>query len=86
MTKKYYSEEQKKQLREDYLVSRKGNLTTYAAMIGEGFSSTLHRLAQIIGGSHEPSLGSYKERLLMNVIKDFIPNRYEVMLEYKSDN
>lgn len=65
-------------LREEYLKSRTGDLTSYAEMIGEGFSSTLNRLAQLIGDAHEPSLGAYKERLLMNVISDFIPKKYEV--------
>lgn len=75
---KKYSEEERSRLRDDYLVSRKGDLTSYAGMIGEGFSSTIDRLAQIIGDAHEPSLGAYKERLLMKTIKDFLPKRYEV--------
>lgn len=65
-------------LRDEYLKSRTGDLTSYTEMIAEGFSSTLNRLAQLIGDAHEPSLGTYKERLLMNVISDFIPKKYEV--------
>ncbi|KUO72562.1 MAG: hypothetical protein APF81_13355 [Desulfosporosinus sp. BRH_c37] len=73
-----FSEYSGPNLREEYLNTRRGDLTTYAGMIGEGFSSTLNRLAQLIGNAHEPSLGAYKERLLMNLIRDFVPKRYEV--------
>lgn len=58
--------------------SRTGDLTSYAALIGEGFASRINLLAQIIKDAHEPSLGAYKERLLMNVISQFIPRKYDV--------
>ncbi len=65
-------------LRAKYLASKRGNLTAYAAMIGEEFSSRIAQLAQIIGTSHEPSVGDYKESLLRSVIAKFIPKRYNV--------
>ncbi len=65
-------------LRAKYLESKRGDLTAYAAMIGEEFSSRVDRLAQIIGTSHEPSVGAYKEALLRSVIAKFIPKRYSV--------
>lgn len=68
----------KQDLRRKYLASKSGDLTTYAGMIGEEFSSKIDRLSQIIGTSHEPSIGRYKETLLRNCIKDFIPRRYNV--------
>ena len=78
MTQEKPSNQTQINLREEYLKSRTGDLTSYAEMIGEGFSSTLNRLAQLIGGAHEPSLGAYKERFLMNVISDYVPKKYEV--------
>lgn len=64
--------------RSDYEKSLFGDLTSYAGMVGAGFSSTVDRLAQIIRDSHHPSLGVYKERLLMKTIANFLPSRYGV--------
>lgn len=64
--------------RSKYLSSKTGDLTAYAAMIGEEFSSRIDRLAQILGTSHEQSVGGYKESLLRSVIARFIPKRYSV--------
>jgi hypothetical protein len=65
-------------LRRRYLASKEGDLTAYAGMIGEEFSTKVNRLAQIIGTSHEPSVGRYKESLLRTCIAQFIPRRYSV--------
>lgn len=65
-------------LRRRYLASKEGDLTAYAGMIGEEFSTKVNRLAQIIGASHEPSVGRYKESLLRTCIEQFIPRRYSV--------
>lgn len=65
-------------LRRRYLASKRGDLTAYAGMIGEEFSSKVNRLAQIIGMSHEPSVGKYKESLLRSCIEQFMPKRYSV--------
>ncbi len=75
---KKHSEEENKKRREEYEKSREGDFNSYIAMIGEGFASTINRLSQLIGNAHDPSVGRYKERLLMNVISDFIPGRYSV--------
>jgi len=72
------SESFDRELREKYLKTRRGDLTTYSGMIGDGFSTMLNRLSQLIGNAHEPSIGAYKERLLMRLIKDSVPKRYDV--------
>ncbi len=66
------------ELRKNYLKSKIGDLTAYAGMVGSEFSSKLDRLSQIIGTSHELSVGEYKESLLRNCLKRFIPKRYSV--------
>lgn len=88
----------KNDLRVKYLATKEGDLTAYAGMIGEEFSSKINRLSQIIGGAHEPSVGRYKESLLRSCIKEFIPKRYNAgtgfiafiresrQCEYSSDN
>lgn len=64
--------------RSRYLASKRGDLTAYAGMIGEEFTAKINRLAQIIGTSHELSVGQYKESVLRNCIEQFIPKRYSV--------
>lgn len=58
--------------------ARPGDLTTFAGMLGDSFSLRLDWLAQLIGTTHAPSLGAYKERLLRSVIAQFLPRRFEV--------
>jgi hypothetical protein len=53
-------------------------LTSYAALIGDSFASRINLPAQILRDAHDPSLGRYKERLLMDLISQFIPRKYEV--------
>ncbi len=89
---------EEKDLRRQYLASKEGDLTVYAGMIGEEFSSKVNRLSQIIGTAHELSVGRYKESLLRSCIKEFIPRRYNAgtgfipfiressLCEYSSDN
>ena len=62
-----------KEARQAYLDAKKGDLTSYAGMIGQEFSSKIDRLAHIIGRAHEPSVGEYKESLLRSCIEQFIP-------------
>lgn len=78
MTEQGISDEQRLESREKYMKSRTGDLTSYAALIGESFTSRINLLAQILRNAHDPSLGRYKERLLINCISQFIPRRYEV--------
>lgn len=61
-----------------YLESKEGDLTAYAGMIGAEFDTKINRLAQIIGRNHELSVGNYKESILRNCIRQFIPKRYSV--------
>lgn len=54
------------------------DLTGYASLFGESLASKVDLLGRLIGGSHYPSLGQYKERLLADAIKDFLPRTVEV--------
>jgi hypothetical protein len=54
------------------------DLTGYAALFGESLTSKVDLLGRLIGGSHYPSLGQYKERLLADSIRDFLPRTVEV--------
>jgi hypothetical protein len=54
------------------------DLTGFAALLGDSFSSKIDLLAQIIQGHHYPSLGRYKERLLSKIIAEYVPKNYEV--------
>ena len=56
----------------------KSDLTGYAALLGESFSARVDLLERVIQGSHYPSLGRYKERLLSKLISDYIPRSCEV--------
>jgi hypothetical protein len=67
-----------KDKRQEYLASKSGDLTAYASMVGDEFASRIDRLAQIIGTTHEASVGAYKESVLRNLIGKFIPKRYSV--------
>ncbi|MEH1835203.1 MAG: hypothetical protein V7L29_24895 [Nostoc sp.] len=73
-----YSDDEKQKNRHKYKQSFTGDLMSYAALMGESFTSKINSLAQIIRDAHYPSLGTYKERLLMSMIKQFIPKRYDV--------
>lgn len=66
------------QKRDIYESLRRKDLTAYAGMLGDEFIHKVNRLSSIIGDSHEQSLGEYKERLLANFIRRFIPRRYAV--------
>jgi len=57
---------------------RRSDLTGFAALLGESFSSRIDLLAQIIKGAHYPSLGSYKERILSETIRNYLPRSLEV--------
>jgi len=62
--------------RKAYLSSKRGDLTSYASMVGQEFEARVDQLAQLVG--HEPSVGAYKESLLRGAIAKFIPKRYSV--------
>jgi hypothetical protein len=61
-----------------YSQSRTGDITSYFGMIGDAFSNKVNLLAQLIRDVHDPSLGEYKESLLRNTVRDFLPRQFEV--------
>jgi hypothetical protein len=54
------------------------DLTGYAALFGESLTSKVNLLGRLLGDSHYPSLGQYKERLLADAIRGFLPRTVEV--------
>lgn len=54
------------------------DLTGYAALFGESLTSKVDLLGRLLGDSHYPSLGQYKERLLADAIRGFLPRTVEV--------
>lgn len=54
------------------------DLTSYASLLGDSFSSKINLLSQILQNAHYPSLGTYKENLLSKVIREFLPTNYHV--------
>lgn len=59
-------------------MSARSDLTGFAALLGEGFAARIDLLTQIIQDAHYPSLGSYKERLLSETIRNYLPRSVEV--------
>lgn len=68
----------KKQATKNSQEQLRSDLTGYAALLGESFGARVELLERVIRGSHYPSLGRYKERLLAQLIRDYIPSRFEV--------
>ena len=68
----------KKRSTGDSSTQSRSDLTGYAALLGESFSTRIELLERVIRGSHYPSLGRYKERLLSQLIRDYIPSQFEV--------
>ena len=52
---------------------RPSDLTGFAALLGESFASRIDLLAQVLQDAHYPSLGTYKERLLAETIRNYLP-------------
>lgn len=57
---------------------RHADLTSFSSLLGDSFSSKIDLLTQILQDAHYPSLGAYKENLLADLIKEYIPQKYEV--------
>ncbi|MCW5212952.1 hypothetical protein VU04_08570, partial [Desulfobulbus sp. TB] len=57
---------------------KNADLISFASLLGDSFSSKINLLSQILQDAHYPSLGTYKENLLVKVIKDYIPTNYQV--------
>lgn len=56
----------------------RSDLTGYAGLVGETFAARIDLLGTVLQGAHHPSTGRYKERLLINTIRDFLPRSVEV--------
>src|ERR1039457_3837324 len=54
------------------------DLTGYTALYGESLSAKADLLDRLIGDAHYLSLGQYKERLLADAIRGFLPRTVEV--------
>ena len=52
---------------------RPSDLTGFAALLGESFASRIDLLAQVLQDAHYPSLGTYKERMLAETIRNYLP-------------
>lgn len=64
-------------LSDDSHVER-SDLTGFAALLGESLTARVGLLERLLGQAHYPSLGQYKERLLADSIKSFLPSSVEV--------
>lgn len=78
MAKKKYTDEELTANRKAREQARSGDMLAYAAMIGRSFESRIDLLAPLIRDKHASSLGRYKEGLLINCIREFLPRRFEV--------
>ena len=76
--KKKYPADVTRALREQQQQAVTRDLTTYASLIGQTFSTRLNMLARVIGDVHHPSLGNYKERLLTATIRNHVPKAFSV--------
>jgi len=63
-------------------MNKNPDLTSFASLLGNSFESKINLLSQILKSSHFPSIGKYKENLLINVIKEYIPKKYEVATDF----
>lgn len=61
-----------------YENKQKSNLLAYYTDLGNSFSAKINQLSYIIGNTHYLSVGNYKENLLKNEIKKFLPSNYSI--------
>jgi hypothetical protein len=54
------------------------DLTGFAALLGESFSARVDLLSQVLQDAHYPSIGTYKERLLAETIRNYLPKSLSV--------
>lgn len=59
-------------------MTTRSDLTGFAALLGESFASRIDLLTQVIQDAHYPSIGSYKERLLSEIIRKYLPRSMDV--------
>jgi len=54
------------------------NFPNYLSLISESLSSRIELLSNILDDKHWPSIGTYKEKLLLNTIKQFLPEKFGI--------
>lgn len=54
------------------------DLTSFASLLGNSFSSKIDLLSTLLQNAHYPSIGKYKENLLIKTIREYIPEKYKV--------
>lgn len=57
---------------------KRTDLTGYASLLGESLASRVGMLDRLLQNAHFPSLGQYKERLLAETIRGFLPRSVDV--------
>ena len=53
-------------------------LNSFAKLLGNTFEKKIYLLSEILNDQHHLSDGEYKERLLMNLLKNYIPKKYSI--------
>ena len=61
-----------------YEESIRGNISRYLAMVGEQFEAKVNRLNQLIDDFPHPSTGSYREKLLIDLVREHLPKKAAV--------
>ncbi|MDD3597841.1 DUF6602 domain-containing protein [Sulfuricurvum sp.] len=54
------------------------DLTSFASLLGNSFASKIDLLSKILQNAHYPSIGRYKENLLIKIIREYLPDKYKV--------
>src|SRR5690348_13388791 len=54
------------------------DLTGFAALLGESLAARVDMLERLLRRAHYPSVGQYKERLLADAIRQYLPKTVEV--------
>src|SRR5262245_26400861 len=54
------------------------DLYDYAGLLGESFRARVGLLGSILGDAHHPSVGTFKENLIAELLRNAIPKRFEV--------
>jgi len=78
MKKNKISREEREKNRKQYENAYSGDLASFTGMYGDSFYHKIDLLGQLIHDNHHPSLGVYKEKLLIEAIKKYLPKKYEL--------
>ena len=57
---------------------RNSDLTSFGSLLGNSFAAKIDLLSTILQNAHYPSIGKYKENLLIKTIKEYLPEKYKV--------